>query len=264
MVTTNVRFARSQGTPSAEYLVLGHSLGTSAALWDPALALLGEKFTVIRWELPGHGEAARATARFEIQDLSEDIVDHMSSIGVTQFRYAGVSIGATVGLDLALRHAEVVRSAAVISTGASVDSPDAWRERAALVRTRGIAAISEGTAERWFSAATRKSAPNVVDHLIDVLHATDGDSYAYACEAIADYDVRARLGDVQVPILAMWGDADRLVPEARSVEIAQGVQRGTVRRIVGAAHASPSEQPVDVARSLIEFFASDGDDHGER
>ena len=50
------------GTGGGAPLVLGHSLGTSAALWSEAVPSLRERFRVFLWELPGHGGAEPATA----------------------------------------------------------------------------------------------------------------------------------------------------------------------------------------------------------
>ncbi|WP_372505949.1 alpha/beta fold hydrolase [Streptomyces macrolidinus] len=43
------------GTADAPPLVLGPSLGTSTAVWEPSLPALTRRFRVLRFDLPGHG-----------------------------------------------------------------------------------------------------------------------------------------------------------------------------------------------------------------
>lgn len=249
----NVSFSDPAGPPGAEYLLLGHSLGTSATLWADAAPYLEESFRVVRWELPGHGGAGRSTS-FTIGDLADDIAAHIGTLDDAAVNYAGVSLGGVVGLDLVARHPEVIRRAALISAGAYVDSPAGWRERANAVRAEGTASLVAGSRERWFSAATREQNPEVVERLLGALADTDDEGYALTCEALADYDARELLPEVTTPILAGWGEFDVLVPEAKSVELATGVRHGTVRRVDGVAHAAPAERPADVSRLLIDFF----------
>ena len=43
------------GPPGAPVLVLGNSLGTTAAVWDRQVGELSRSFRLLRYELPGHG-----------------------------------------------------------------------------------------------------------------------------------------------------------------------------------------------------------------
>ena len=46
---------RSDGDPSLPPLLLGNSLGTEIALWDPVLPALMRHFRVLRFDARGHG-----------------------------------------------------------------------------------------------------------------------------------------------------------------------------------------------------------------
>ncbi|BBY67666.1 alpha/beta fold hydrolase [Mycolicibacterium helvum] len=254
MPTPTLTFTDPVGPADAATLVLGHSLGTSAALWADVVPLLAQSLHVVCWELPGHGQSPSAEHAFTIGDLSDAIMEHLDARGVSRFFYAGVSIGGTVGLDLALRYSDRVAAAAIVSAGASVDSRVAWAERAASVRANGTDSLAAGSLQRWFAPSTRELHPDRVNRMLLALGYTDDESYARACEALADYDATARLAQVAPPVLALWGEHDQLVPEQRSVQIARGVRRGSVQCVPNAAHAGPLEQPETVAGELTAFF----------
>lgn len=245
----------SPGVADAPWLVLGHSLGTSSALWAEARSLLGSSFRIVTWDLPGHGRSAPAREPFTIGELADALVSTLQARGVDDFRYAGVSIGGTVGIDLATRHADRVRAVAVIASGINVDAPDAWATRAHAVRAGGTDQLVAGSLERWFAPTTRSQRPSRVDELIAALRAADDASYASACRALAAYDASEVLAAVDIPVLAVWGEHDQLVPEQKSVELAASVRRGSVACVAGAAHVAPLEQPAAVADLLGAFLS---------
>ena len=47
-----------EGDASLPVLVLGNSLGTTRAMWDPQASALGRHFRLLRFDWPGHGSPA--------------------------------------------------------------------------------------------------------------------------------------------------------------------------------------------------------------
>ncbi|MFF3854275.1 alpha/beta fold hydrolase [Micromonospora sp. NPDC002575] len=262
MGNLRIAFGEPLGAADAPRLVLGHSLGTSSDLWSDAAVLLAQHFRVITWDLPGHGASPAADGAFTIGDLSDIVVGQLDARGVSSFLYAGVSIGGTVGMDLALRHAGRVDGLAVISAGARVDAPADWAERAAKVRLAGTEPLAAGSLQRWFAPATLRRRGERAASMVEALRRTDDRSYAWACEALADRDLSADLPGMNVRTLALWGEYDRIVPGEKSTELARELPRGVVQRVPGAAHAAPLEQPSTVARLLVDFFLGVEADRG--
>ncbi|WP_456696688.1 alpha/beta fold hydrolase [Aeromicrobium sp. P5_D10] len=254
MADLQIEVTEPSGAEDGPWLVLGHSLGTSSRLWSEARRLLERRFRVVSWNLPGHGGAPAAGGPFVMRDLADGVAARLDELGIRRFAYAGVSLGGSVGLELALRHGERIDGVAIISSGANVDAPQVWTARAEAVRSDGTASLAEGSLQRWFAPGTRDARAGRVEEMIDALRAADDHSYAWACEALAAYDARPDLGTVTVPVLTLWGEFDQLVPEQKSAELAQGVNRGTVQCVLGAAHAAPLEQPEVVAEQLIDFL----------
>ena len=256
-----------EGPGTAPALLLGPSLGTSYALWDQVAPELSVTHRVVRWDLPGHGDSPAAVGAFTISDLTDGIVEHLKTLGVSRFLYAGVSIGGTVGLDLALRYPDRVAAVALISSGARVNSRAAWAERAASVRGSGTESLVDGSLQRWFAPSTRELHPDRAERMLHALRDADDESYAWACEALADYDATAKLALVTPSVLALWGQYDQLVPEEQSSQIARSVRRGAIECVPNAAHTCPLEQPEAVAARLATFFESvlpPGPDTGRR
>lgn len=243
--------------PNRPLLLLGPSLGTSArALWGAAAARLAERFHVVAWDLPGHGESAPAATGFTVAQLAEAVLAAVEPVLEARrapggaFAYAGDSIGGAVGLQLMLDHPERVTAATLLCTGARIGTPQAWAERAALVRESGTDAVVEGSRGRWFGPGFTFRRPTVAEALLDALRVADADSYAWACEALAGFDVRARLERIATPVLAVAGSDDEPTPPASLREIAVGVRDGWMVVLDGVAHLAPAEAPAEVARLI--------------
>jgi 3-oxoadipate enol-lactonase len=237
---------------AAPLLVLGPSLGTSTILWEDAAPALGAEYRVVAWDLPGHGASSPATDPFTVGDLADAVAAAVDG----PFLYAGVSLGGAVGLSLALRHPDRVAAAAILAAGAPLGDPAAWHERAAQVRAQSTSSLIIASAQRWFAPDSVARRPELSGRLLHALQDADDESYARCCEALAEYDVRAELGSIRTPVLAVWGEHDGVAPEAKAVEIADGVADGRAREMADAAHLPPAEQPEAAASLLLEFFAS--------
>lgn len=235
------------GEPSSPLLVLGPSLGTSVrTLWSGCAATLALQFRIIGWELPGHGSGEPA-ADFDIPALGAAVVRLVDEIEPGRsFHYAGDSVGGAVGLQLALDAPERLESATLICTGARIGEPNAWRRRATTVRAEGVRSLLDATPARWFGPAFAADEPARTALLAD-LAAADADSYATACEALAEFDVRSRLHEIATPVTAVAGTDDAAVEVATLREIAAGVQHGRLVTLDGVGHLAPAESPGAVA-----------------
>ncbi|MEV0371637.1 alpha/beta fold hydrolase [Streptomyces sp. NPDC050636] len=250
------------GSEGAPPLILGPSLGTSLSIWDPQLPTLSRHFRVIRWDLPGHGGTSTdvltaastptpgLTPTATLPGLARLVLDLADSLGVGRFAYAGISLGGAVGAWLAVHHPERIASLALICSSARFGAPTGWRERAALVRERGIGPVAETAAARWFTPAFVGSSE--AKCLLDALRGTVAPAgYAACCDALADYDLRADLGHITAPTLVVAGRADPATPPAHGRELADGIPDASLVELSGAAHLASVERPSPVLGALL-------------
>ena len=77
-----------QGTP----LVMLHCLGMTHHLWD-CLGGLGDRFSLISYDLPGHGETAFPASPYGIEELSVQLAAVLRREGVARAHVMGISLG---------------------------------------------------------------------------------------------------------------------------------------------------------------------------
>jgi 3-oxoadipate enol-lactonase len=251
-------------------VVVGSSLGTSSILWNRAASLLGNDYDVVAWDLPGHGVSPAATETFDVADLAEAVVDLVDTIAPGEaFHYAGVSLGGATGLQLGIKHGERLKSLSVQCSGAKLGTPEGWLERAETVRSQGTPVMIQGSAQRWFAPGFMDREPEVSSRLLHALRDADRFSYAFCCEALAAFDVRAELGSIRVPTQVIAGALDGVAPPSMAEEVAAGITAGggtaTAVTLEGVAHLAPAEAPAHTAelmRSLLDWAESQAEKTG--
>lgn len=251
-VMAELTATRLAGTPQATgLLVVGPSLGTSVdALWSRCAARL--PFEVVGWDLPGHGRSRPARGAFSVSGLAS-AVRHLAQArasGRTAW-YAGVSLGGAVGLELA-HDPGPFGAVAVLASAPKIGDAEAWRERAGLVRREGTVVMVTASAERWFAPGFTDREPAVAGTLLTSLSKTDPESYALACEALASFDLRDRVGARKVPLLIAAGQHDPVVPPDQ----ARSGRPDEFAVLPACGHLLPAEDPAAVAALLARFFRS--------
>jgi 3-oxoadipate enol-lactonase/4-carboxymuconolactone decarboxylase len=231
-------------------MLVGPAMGTTVTtIWGEVAGLLGGRFRVLGWDLPGHGASPPATG-FSIAELAAGV---LAAVGPdVVFDYAGVSAGGVVGQQLLLDAPDRLRTAVLLCTGAKIGDRAGWLERAAGIRATGTAVMVDALPERWFTEDFLASRPELIQQICADVASADDASYVALCEALGEFDVRARLAEVATPVLCIAGEVDpgTTVPMLR--HLADGVQHGRLVVLPGVSHLAPAQAAADVARLIEE------------
>jgi 3-oxoadipate enol-lactonase/4-carboxymuconolactone decarboxylase len=265
---TAVRLTGARHRADLPLLVLGPSLGTSATtLWTHCAAHLSDAFDLLAWDLPGHGHnRAVADEPFTMAELAEGVLRVVDDVlaergeGGGQFLYAGDSVGGAVGLQLLLDRPDRVAAAALLCTGAKIGDEAMWTGRIAQVSMSGTPVMVAGSAERWFGPGFLDRNPEVGSALLHALSEADDEGYAQVCGALATFDVRDRLAEIGVPVLAVAGADDVATPPDLLRALAEGVRDGSFAELLGVAHLAPAEAPAEVAALLRQHLLGEEPD----
>ena len=242
------------GPASAPVLLLGESLGTNLHLWDAQVPLLAREFRVVRYDHRGHGGSPVPAGPYTIDDLGADTLSLLDRLGADRAHLAGTSLGAMVAMWIASRAPQRVDRLVLVCTSARLGPAQMWHERAATVRTHGMAAIADLIVSRWVPADFARTRPDVVADLRTMLLATPAEGYAGCCEAIGAMDLLGDLGRVGAPTLTIAGLNDEATPPAHAQQIVAAIAGARLALVAGAAHLANVSRPGLVGELLADFL----------
>ena len=242
---------RFDGPSDAPVLVLSSSLGTTLELWDANVDALGERFRVLRYDHRGHGGSPLQKGHYTVDVLAADVLELLDEHGLERVAFCGLSLGGAVGLWLGAFASERIDRLVVACSSAQFGPPEGWLERAAIVRSEGVPAISDTVVGRWFTPDFARREPDVVDRFRGMLEQTPPEGYAGYCDAIAAWDFRKNLGEVSVPTLVISASEDPSTPVEHGRLIAEHVPGAEFAVVDDAAHLVNVAKPEEFARLVL-------------
>lgn len=244
------------GRKEAPVVVLSHSLSSSLIMWEPQMEALEAHFRVLRYDTRGHGLSDAPSGKYTLQMLGEDAVGLMDALGLDQVHWVGLSMGGMIGQYLALHHAPRLRSLALCDTAALIpqEAQPLWDERIEAARKWGMAALVEGTLERWFTAPYRETAPKPLRRIRDQVLATPVEGFIGCSEAIRRLNYLGRLSEIEIPTLIIVGKEDPGTPVSASEAMHERIPDSRLVVLPSAAHLSNIEQTEAFNEALIPFL----------
>lgn len=235
-VTLHYEVAGPEGAPQ---VVLSNSLSTDASMWDPQWALLTARWRVLRYDTRGHGRSAVPPSPYSMEQLADDLAALMRRAGFGPSHIVGLSLGGMTAQVLALRQPDLVRSLCLVATTAQppFHGREIWDDRIAHLRQLGhFGKMFPGMMDRWLSMRFRRTDPQGYAQIRRMVMETPVEGYVGCCEAIAGFDVRARLGGITHPTLVVAGEEDSGTTFEDAQDIHAGIPSSRLAVIEGARH----------------------------
>jgi 3-oxoadipate enol-lactonase len=247
---------RPAQVPGAPRLVLIHSLALDGSIWDGVAAALAGRVELLTYDCRGHGQSDHVADSFTTELFASDLAELLDHLSWPAAAVAGCSMGGCVALEFAGLNPARISALGLIDTTAwyGEDAAKNWHERAAAVRSKGLAAMVEFQVKRWFSERFRKSHPELVKATCEVFLANDLDSYAASCKMLGDADLRPYLASLRAPTAVIVGEDDDATPVAMSRQLHDAIQGSTLTMVPGAKHLTPIECPDQIAAELLSLL----------
>ncbi len=96
------------GQPSAPLVVFTHGALIDHHEWDAILPLVGERFRLLAWDMPGHGLSRPAA--FSMPEAEACLFTLLDALGVEQAVLVGHSLGGNLHQELVFHHPERVKA----------------------------------------------------------------------------------------------------------------------------------------------------------
>ena len=223
-------------------LVLPSSLGTTTELWDANTPFWSDAFQLLAYAHQG---------RESVAELGRDLLALLD--GVERVSICGLSLGGAAAMWVAANAPERVDRLVLACTSARFGEPEPWLERAALVRERGLEPIADGIVARWF---TPEAPRELVARFRRILVGTPRDEYAACCEALARWDFRERIAEIQAPTLVIAAAHDPATPPDHAELLVDGIPGARLVVLPDAAHLANVEQAEEFSTLVAAHLAA--------
>jgi pimeloyl-ACP methyl ester carboxylesterase len=241
-------------------VVFSHGLLWSARMYEAQLRALEADYRVIAWDHRGQGRSSSPDERaHQIETCYHDALALLDHLGATPCHFVGLSMGGFVGMRLAARHPQWVRSLSLLATAADGE-PSAnigkYQLLNAIARRFGTRPVASkvmpimfgptflndparaAERERWRGELVRnsRSIHRAVSGVIEREHCLD------------------ELANIRCPVLVLHGDEDNAISRSRALSTYEAIEGARFVAIEAAGHSMTVENPDAVTGALREFL----------
>jgi len=99
-------------------VVFAHGLLWSCRVFDPQVAALRDRFRCVAFDFRGQGQSEVTESGYDLETLTADAIELIEKLRLAPTHFVGLSMGAMIGMRLAARRPELVRSLTLLETSA--------------------------------------------------------------------------------------------------------------------------------------------------
>jgi len=244
-------------------VVFSHGLLWSTKMWRFQIAAFRGAHRCIAFDHRGQGKSEVTPSGYDMDTLAEDAAALIGQTGAAPVHFVGLSMGGFVGLRLAARRPELLRSLALLG---SASDGELWRKVPGyavmnfLTRFVGARPFLPAILPLMFARPFRKDAARaelrkglvrelLANDLVGMRRAVSGVMFR---KPVSD----AELAKIHVPTLVISGAEDAAIQPKRSMRTASQIRGARFLGIPRAGHSASLEEPDAVNRALRDFWQS--------
>lgn len=248
-----------QGT--GEPLVLIPYLAADHACYAFQVADYAKHFTCYTLDPRGAGETDKPAGPYSIELFADDVAAFMEALRIPQAHVSGLSLGAAIGMWVAVKYPARVKTLSLHSAWTRTDRflADIVKSWQLMAHGGGSMAdvITLGIFPWCFTIDLYVQRPEVIQGLADFVRSRPAqpvEAFLSQSDAVLAYDVEAALGRITAPTQITFGRDDRLTSTRFADRLKAGIPHSEMVVFDGAAHAAIYEQTQEFNRRTIEFM----------
>jgi aminoacrylate hydrolase len=245
--------------PGAPTVLLSAGLGGTAGYWAPQLAALKTRYRIVAYDQAGTGRNKRDLPDdHSIAAMADEVLAVMDATNSDTAHFVGHALGGLVGLDLAVRRPDRLRSLTVVNgwAAAHAHTKRCFELRLMLLKHEGPAAYVRAQPIFLYPADwLAKNAERAVQEEAHGLNGFQGaDTLKRRIAALLAFDATPHLAHLRTPTLISAARDDVLVPCSMSEQLAAAIPGARLDIAPWGAHAINVTQPDAFNAMLVKFF----------
>ncbi len=245
-----------QGDREGEAIVFLHAYVDSWFSYSRVLPLLSAEYHAFTPDQRGHGNSDKPQCCYTADDYAADVDAFMDAVGIEKATLVGDSSGGLIAQRMTLDYPHRVSRLVLIGSPTTLVNNEAVMEAGEqmlagledpippeFVRDFILGTIHDPVPEEFLSTAVSQS--------LKVPTRVWRDYYE---EVLLTVNDTARLGEIGVPTLILWGEQDALLPREEQEWRAAAIPNATLRVYPETGHLAHWGRPEWVVRDLQAFL----------
>jgi pimeloyl-ACP methyl ester carboxylesterase len=243
-----------------ETIVFSHGLLMSADMFDEQVKAFSGRYRCISYDHRGQARSEVTDAGYDMDSLSDDAAALIRELDCAPCHFAGLSMGGFVGMRLAIRQPELLKSLILMETTADPEPEEnrgPYRKLAFIGRWLGFRLVVDKLMNIMFSQsflhdpAKSEVRARWKSHLLGL----NKKGTSRAAHGVIDRQgVYDQLDQIRLPTLIMVGDEDVATVPMKSERMHAAIAGSRLVVLQKAGHSSSIEEPEAVTLAMQEFL----------
>mgnify|MGYP006087162887 FL=1 len=237
-------------------LFLIHGIGAARDAWRFIVPILRDHFTIVTYDLRGHGASPMPSDEFGLNELVDDLERVRERTGFEKAHFSGHSLGGMIGPAYAQKYPDRVLSLGLLSTAAGRTQDDSAKVNSVVkaMENQGIASVLETLTDRWFTDAFIASNSAIVRTRLDQVISTNPDVFLNVFRIYANVEMMPWLHKVDCPCLVLTGENDGGCNPRLNKGIDSALPNSKLVILPNYKHSILIEAPNIVAATMLQFI----------
>ncbi|MEM1327127.1 MAG: alpha/beta hydrolase [Bacteroidota bacterium] len=222
VVLDSIEIAYVEAGAGDQTLLFVHGLGSNLKAWQKNMDALKDEFRCIALDLPGYGKSSKGDYTFEVDFFAQTIHQFIDSLSLQNVTLIGHSMGGQIAMRTVLQDNKRIDKLILIAPAGFEtfsEKEQSWFQN--FVTPTIIKATPEKQITQNFYLNFHVFPEDAQFMIDDRFAMRTTEEYDYYCEMIPkcvmgmlNGSVRAQLSAIETPTLILFGENDRLIPNA--------------------------------------------------
>lgn len=242
-----------------ETIVFSHGLLWSGKMFREQVKYFQDRYTCVTYDHRGQGQSQVPASGYDMDTVYQDAVALIEKLNLAPCHFLGLSMGGFVGMRIASRRPELLKSLMLLETSADTEpNKSKYNLLNFMVKLFGVKSVSRKVMPIMFGKTFMEDPQraNLRNEWKSYLEA-NAKTITRAVQGVIDRQgVFEEIAKITLPTLILVGDEDIATVPEKSQRIHKQIKNSKLVIIKNAGHSSCIEEPIQVNKAIEEFLDS--------